>query len=254
MQQIPDERIIQIPYTTSPSMERFSVPWRETRPNIIEHYVYQKKLELKNYPGELCVTSPDCPAEVIEHAAEKCGLKARSIEDLALQMAEDVAIMRDGKLAAICFCFPSGWVPAERIGMLLSTIHEPVADSHKLVRLSQTLAKTMADPSQGCFRRYVWTVSSHAGLSHHPNKIRRDDSENRTLYFRVETQTSIPIGDQRSSLFAVKIDMYPLQDLLSEQKFADRLMASLNSMSDAVLDYKNLREIRSLLNRTLRSE
>ena len=63
------------------------------------------------------------------------------------------------------------------------------------------------------------------------------------LYFRVETQTSAPIDDE-TSIFFIKIEVLPLKEVWSKN-----ILESINSMSDNILNYKGLVEIKDLLNR-----
>ena len=41
--------------------------------------------------------------------------------------------MHKGKLEAISFCFPSGWIPTEVLGKDFAFLHEPVADNDLLI-------------------------------------------------------------------------------------------------------------------------
>jgi hypothetical protein len=72
---------------------------------------------------------------------------------------------------------------------------------------------------------------------HRPEKIQLEN-----LFFRLETQISTPL-DQDSSLFLVKVEVCPLQEVWS-----DIMLESINSMSDNVLQYKKLKNIKSYLN------
>lgn len=67
------------------------------------------------------------------------------------------------------------------------------------------------------------------------------DFEN--LYLRVETQTTTPL-DKEISLFFVKVDVHPLTKVWS-----NKILESINSMSNEVLEYKNLFEIKDFLNK-----
>ena len=64
-----------------------------------------------------------------------------------------------------------------------------------------------------------------------------------SLYFRVETQTSTPI-DKNTSLFLIKVEVFPLRDI-----WDPKILDSINSMSESILNYKGLVEIKDLLNR-----
>jgi hypothetical protein len=158
--------------------------------------------------------------------------------------------MQDGVLSAICFCFPSSWVPTERIGMPLGKIHEHVADGQKLVAASPKIAHVMSDLEQGSFRRYVWTITNSPRLSQHPShKNANIPVTIEDLYYRVETQTTLPLPSTtgRSSLFLVKVEVCPLSHLWSNLEQRQTLYDSIFSMSEAVLEYKNLRTIKTIL-------
>jgi len=176
--------------------------------------------------------------------------RIKKIEDLALCLNEDVALLEDDILTAICFCFPSSWVPAKRLGMALAQIHHPVADGERLVQASPKIANVMSDPQQGSFRRYVWTISNSPELSQHPlRKSNAIPNGVEDLYYRLETQTTLPITTSkgRASLFLVKVEVCPLMVFWQNQEQRTQICASIQSMSEAVLEYKNLHSIKALL-------
>ena len=193
---------------------------------------------------------------LVGQALDYCGLpNFYSLPQLAMSIEEDIAIMHQGRLEAICFCFPSSWIPAERIGMTLTDIHEPVADGDRLRTASQRIAETMADPNQGSFRRHVWTISNSGELSQHPGvKSNRVPEDINDLWFRLETQTTVPLGDGMSSLFFVRVETEPLATIWNDMEKRTTLMASINSMTDAVLTYKNLHHVKDLLNKKMTPE
>ena len=57
-----------------------------------------------------------------------------SLIDLTLKFEEDFAIMHKGKMETVSVCFPSGWIPKEKLGKHLSAIHEPIADTHHTLK------------------------------------------------------------------------------------------------------------------------
>ena len=96
---------------------------------------------------------------------------------------------------------------------------------------------------QPSFRRWVWTVTVNPDLSNHPdNQKNINPTSIDDLYFRWETQTTARV-DNDTSLFFVKVDVVPLRTVWNQ-----RILDSINSMSDAVLTYKNLHNIKRLLN------
>lgn len=242
------QQIIKIPYTTGPSMVRNTGNVFNTNPST--YHIRQKHLELLAYNTDLYATTVECQQQgLVSRAAEYCGQKTDSIVDLAKCLEEDIAIMSHGVLQAICFCFPSSWIPSERIGMALTDIHTPVADGERLRAMSQRIAQTMADPEQGSFRRWVWTITNSGELSQHPSRKNNVIPESiDDLYFRIETQTTAPLGDGVSSLFFVNVDTCPLRELWLSMEIRNKLIDSINSMTDSILAYKNLNHIKNLLN------
>ena len=233
---------VKVPYTTGPNMIRNVGPVFNQHPS--QDIIRLKKQELEKFNKDLWAQQPDLE-KIIEKAAQHCNVYSDQIVDLALRLEEDVAVMHQGKLAAICFCFPSSFIPSERVGLHLSDIHKPVADGHQLVKSSSSIARVMCE--QPSFRRWVWTITNNPNLSNHPlTKLSSIPSSIDDLYFRVETQTTAAV-DENTSLFFVKVDVVPLREVWCRQ-----ISESLDSMSDAVLTYKNLHHIKELL-KTYRS-
>jgi hypothetical protein len=235
---------IKVPYTTGPNMVRNEGPVFISDPD--QQIIRQKRIQIELYGTDLYGQLPESKL-VIERAALKCNVYSDQIVDLALRLEEDVAVMHRGKLAGICFCFPSGFKPSERVGLSLSEIHKPVADSDQLVKASPGIARVMTE--QHSFRRYVWTVTVNPDLSNHPaNSKDVVPATMADLYFRWETQTTLRVDDE-TSLFFVKVDVVPLSNVWNQ-----RILDSINSMSDAVLTYKNLHSIKQLLNTFIRQK
>jgi len=229
---------VKTPYTTGPNMIKNTGPVFISHPN--QEIIKQKKAELDRFGTDLWAQEPRTE-QIVKKAAEYCNVFTDDIRDLALMLEEDVAVMNKGRLSAICFCFPSGFIPSERIGMSLSDIHKPVGDGEQLVKASPGIARVMTE--QASFRRHVWTVTNNPHLSNHPNT--RIDSQPQSideLYFRWETQTTARV-DNDTSLFFVKMDVLPLREVWNQ-----RILDSINSMTDSVLTYKNLHHIKKLLN------
>jgi hypothetical protein len=245
---MPIEFPVKVPYSTTPNMVRNTGAVFNSKPS--RYYLEQKRLELIARGDDLYATTWEADVNhLIRKANEYCGQPGHfSITQLALSIEEDIAIMHKGMLAAICFCFPSSWTPKERIGMPLMKIHEAVADGDKLITASQRIAETMASVEQGSFRRHVWTICNSGELSQHPARkssvIPQSIDE---LFYRVETQTTAPLGDGDSSLFFVKVETCPLAELWADAEKRELIKESVSSMTDDVLDYKNLHHIKTLL-------
>ena len=239
---------VKVPYSTAPDIVKLKEDFSLTP---ISDKMHDYKLQ------ECSVFNGDLFAEIKSDELQNCISIINSkynlpftstIRDLAMNVEEDIAILALDKVQAICFCSPSGFVPSKIIGKSFFEIHKPIPDSNLLLKMSDKLTSMMADTSRGCYRRFVWTITSNPSLSQHPslkNKfipISLDD-----LYFRTESQTTIPLGDNVHMLFTVKVEMNPLSSIWKDSERRDVLMNSIDSMSDAMLEYKNLKAIKSIL-------
>ncbi len=229
---------VKVPYTTGPNMIKNTGPVFISPPS--QDIIKQKKVEIERFGQDLYGQEKGME-KIIARAAEYCNVYSDQVLDLALRLEEDVAVMHQGRLAAICFCFPSGFIPGQRVGMSLGDIHKAVADGDQLVKASPGISRVMTE--QPSFRRWVWTITNNPSLSNHPStKIDTVPQTIDDLYFRWETQTTARV-DNETSLFFVKVDVVPLKNVWDR-----RILDSVNSMSDSVLSYKNLHNIKKLLN------
>ena len=240
---------VKVPYSTAPDIVKFKDDFKLTP--ISDRIRANKLKELEEFSSDLFneirnYNLIDC-LKVIN---TKYNLPASTtILDLAMNVEEDIAILSSGKVIAICFCSPSGFIPSNVVGKSFFEIHQPIPDSDLLLKMSDKLTSMMADSSRGCYRRFVWTITSNPSMSQHPslkNKVIPESVDD--LYFRTETQTTIPLGDNVHMLFSVKVEMNPLNRIWGNHEKRNTLIDSIHSMSDAMLEYKNLKKIKSILN------
>ncbi len=239
--------IIKIPYTTRPFMIRNKGDIFSHKPNLI--YLKQKQREIRTKGSDLYgVSSKAKEQNLIARMAEFCSVEITTeITRLAMCFEEDIAILHNNKLEAICFCFPSSWVPAQRLGFSLEQIHTPVADGTQLIKASNTIAQKMAENPELSFRRYVWTITTTGLLSNHPSyRLASSVHSIEDLFFRLETQTTAALGDGLTSFFFVKVDVIPLHSIWDS--YGTQILESINSMSDAIVSYKNLGLVKRFLN------
>lgn len=239
--------IIKVPYLTVPSMQRYYGPLYNSKPDIL--IINEKKEELEKYNTNLFGSLPGYDSIVNKVSALLCKTETNNIVDLALNFEEDIAILKDGKLISICFCFPSSWIPAQRLGLSLAEIHTPVADNEKLVAISSKIASTIS--SSGPYRRYVWTITNNPKLSNYPSNQEHKSTAIDNLYFRYEIQTTLPIIDENACVFFVKVSVVPLNEIWVNKTYRELIVQSINSMSDNILQYKKLTYIKELLNKNV---
>ena len=231
---------VKTPFTNNPSMTRLEEAVYNQTPNQKYLDEKQKQVDLlgEKLLGETEISKKE---NLIEKFQNFCNLdKGLSLKEITTKFEEDFAIMYKGKMETVSVCFPSGWIPKEKLGKNLSNIHEPVADSEQLIKASDKLTDYMTKQS---IKRWVWTITTSNELSNFPDYTKPELTTFENLYFRVETQTTAPI-DNLTSLFFIKVDVLPLA-----QVWDKKIIDSINSMSDKVLKYKGLEQIKELLNK-----
>lgn len=106
---------VKVPYTVSADISKFD--GQVFNPTPDPDYLIQKKRELERYGMDVAAAEPGA-GSLVQRLAGYTGLSASAdIRELTLQLEEDLAILENGILKAICFCFPSGFRPAEKLGL-----------------------------------------------------------------------------------------------------------------------------------------
>jgi dimethylamine monooxygenase subunit A len=173
-----------------------------------------------------------------------------------LAFEEDFAVLdgATGTLPWLCVCVPSHWAPEDKLGLDFAALHGPVADNAALVAASQHLVALAT--SGDCWERFVWTISPSPRHDQHPLRHARtpwSTTEEPELFasqcwLRAERQVFFPVGQNtRQAVFAIRVMLQPLVQAVQAPGAAARLRDSLASMSQAVLDYKNLGPARDRL-------
>lgn len=181
---------------------------------------------------------------------------------LELAFEEDFAVLdgATGTLPWLSVCVPSHWAPEDKLGLDFAAVHAPVADNAALVAASQQLVALATGGD--CWERSVWTVSPSARHDQHPRRharapwpqARDTDAFASECWLRAERQVFFPVGQgTRQAVFAIRVMLQPLAQAVQTPEQARRMHDSLASMSQAVLDYKNLSAAREPLLRWLAS-
>ncbi len=243
---------VKVPYSTAPDIVKLKDEFNLT--SISDEVLTFKLEELNKFHDDLTneITSDEllCSLKII---SEKYNLPdAKTIEDLAKCVQDDLAILSFGKVIAICFCAPSGFIPSKVVGKSFFEIHHPIPDSELLLKMSDKLSSMLSDISRGSYRRHIWTITANPSMSQHPSmKDKFHPKSISDLYFRTETQTTVPLGDNVHMLFSVKVEMTPLKDIWMDSVKKNTILESIDTMSEAMLEYKNLRIIKSILKQEL---
>ena len=233
---------VKVPYTVGPDIVKYEGPAFNVHPDPV--YLSEKKNELALNEHQICGSISD---NYLHHLNAFCGFDLNvSLPQICAQLEEDVAILKDGYLQSIGFCFPSGLYPAQKLGLSFFDMHLPVGDGETLRRSSEKVS-ALISKKDAMFRRYVWTLTSLPSLSQLPSYDKPVPQSINDLYFRTETQTTVGV-DGHICLFFVKVDMHPLLQVWDDKEKRQMVMESINSMSEAVITYKNLHLIKEIVN------
>lgn len=174
------------------------------------------------------------------------------VYNLTMSIQEDWVLFspnKSGKLSAqvLSVHFPSGWDPKEKVNMTFSEIHEPVADNNLIMKASEHISNIICN--KGPYVRHVWTISDSDDLSRHPKLIFKKEIENiDQLWYRCERQVTVPLAEE-ACLFLIRVYLVPLIEVFKDNTKKKCLIDSINSMSHAALEYKNLLRVKDLINR-----
>jgi dimethylamine monooxygenase subunit A len=167
-----------------------------------------------------------------------------------LAFEEDFAVVdaADAGIPWLAVCLPSFWAPEEKVGRHFAEVHAPVADNNLLIRASEALTRTVTGPAR-C-ERFVWTITDHPRLHGHPQRIdprRWADTPVASAWWRTERQTFIPLPALGQAVFTIHVEIQTLAAAIAAPGRAAALLAAVESMSPAVLDYRGLTGVRQPL-------
>jgi len=173
---------------------------------------------------------------------------------LSLALHEDLAIV-DGDRASLpwmAVCLPSHWVPADKVGRSFAQVHAPVADNATLLAAAAHLSRLVCGEQR--WERFVWTVTPRGAHDQHPQRAAGHGWQPGTpeqvaarAHWRTEHQSFIPLPERQQAVFAIHVDVQPLAQAIATPERAAKLHAALASMSDAVLAYRSLADVREPL-------
>jgi dimethylamine monooxygenase subunit A len=179
------------------------------------------------------------------------GADTTSIETLGRTWEPDFVILDRAaphQVRGGCVCFPSGWSLREKIGKSLFVTHAPVPDLNDDLgaNISKLLSRIEADQF---FQRTNWGLTGAAELDQHP---RHDipaigaETDPQRVYLRIEWQVLTAIS-AAELLFGIRVFHVPVEEVKSSPELALRLARNLETMPDAVAQYKRLDQCRGWL-------
>jgi hypothetical protein len=164
------------------------------------------------------------------------------LDALARALQEDFAVLcagenYEGRAALIDVRFPSGWRPERLRDATFLATHAPVPGFPGDPNAAKSMVRTMVE--RGPFVRFVWTLSPDARLDRHPDvagAANWRDAE--CVFLRVERQVTVPLPAASTSVFLIRVYLYPFAELSDEQHA--RTLAAVAAMPDEIRAYKHL--------------
>ena len=253
---------IAVPFRMQPGLRRIDCDGLRLTPLEPGSRLHEEKL---------AVLEAGCSRQVVPGFDPAPALAAIAARDPAgsaggpveLAFEEDFAVLdgATGTLPWLCVCVPSHWAPEDKLGLDFAALHGPVADNAVLLAASKQLVALATGGD--CWERSVWTISPSPRYDQHPRRQsrtpwpREDDPATfaALCWLRSERQVFFPVGQgTRQAVFAIRVSLRPLVEAVRTPEQAQRLHDSIASMSQAVLDYKNLSAARAPLLRWLQDK
>ena len=162
-------------------------------------------------------------------------LSSNNYLEIAKEIDEDLLIHRTKYnldfLSSTHVCFPSGWLPEDKIGKSFEEIHMPVP-----MNLNNSVKLVNAIINGGIFERFVWSVVFEKKYNFHPRfHFKNFNLEIPKLFVKVERQVTVGFPKYGFCLFILR------QYLIEEQEIDKRcLCESIIGMNLEQKKYKQM--------------
>lgn len=225
-------------------------------PDLLE----ERRALLNENPASYAVASNEAGPLLREAAAFARSLgvpitDAASAETLGTAWEPDYVLL-DGSLRvqAGCVCFPSFWSLPEKLGQVIHLVHAPVPGLNEEVGAKIRVFLERLKPGD-IWERWNWGLAATPERNCHPEMRRARLDATATLattWFRVEHQALVRLPETGAILFGIRIHSRTLEEeAAASPGFAAALKRQLETMPDAVLDYKGLAACRQSLMKLL---
>jgi hypothetical protein len=251
------EKIFRTPYSTAPHYEIYDGELTDLRTNLDKYIEREFEWTVRSNKSYF-EDSPPAPLALVERAVRILGLEKHLgghnysgetlLRRLGVLIQEDIAIIQNGMLVNAYIAFPTNWNPIDKKFKTLAEIHCPVAHSDALVKASSKICDKLANTGKN-YHRYAWTITHDGKYSHHPDVVKvpfdlKPYSALSGTFVRIEHQKTFPISENTFG-FLINVQVIPM--LFLSYNARQNLIISLESMSDEIIDYKNIREHRNML-------
>ncbi|QFU75214.1 DUF3445 domain-containing protein [Halioglobus maricola] len=167
-------------------------------------------------------------------AGEEC------LWDISLAVADDLAIMEKRSsqyhLTAASLCSPSHWLLAEKVGLAMRDIHDPIPGFHE--KLTPRIDRFFEHlrPNHPVVR-FNWSVLAEDNLAQLPGEEATVTADT-PLFYRVERQSLVRLPETGAIAFSIRVYVHPLDMLASTKGAIPSLLAAIDAASPEISIYK----------------
>jgi len=153
------------------------------------------------------------------------------------------------RLQAAVVCFPSSWVPAEKIGLSLDDIHQIVPGLN--TTLGATISQFLTRLRPGtAYERANWGLAATPERNLHPalHRPRLDlPADPAGIWLRIEDQILAALPVTGGILFGIRLRVIPLATILADPQLKPGFQRALATMPEDLAAYKGLSAIKAEL-------
>lgn len=155
------------------------------------------------------------------------------------------------RLQAALVCFPSSWVPAEKIGLSLDEIHQIVPKLN--ATLGATISQFLGRLRPGtAYERANWGLAATPERNLHPALHRPRlglPVDLSRIWLRIEDQILAALPVTGGILFGIRLRVIPLATILADPQLKPGFQRALATMPKDLAEYKGLSAIQSEISR-----
>ena len=166
------------------------------------------------------------------------------LELASLLIQEDLIIMKPKEnifyLDSASLCAPTRWSLREKFQQSLSELHQSVPGyKDKIDSRVNTIFTNL--PDQKIFERYNWSIFDSPELFQpvgNKSLVEIKNTQPDKLFIRVERQTIRRLDYSRAVLFAVRVHVNPITDIINNKKAISDLIQAIQNLEQDMKTYK----------------
>lgn len=174
--------------------------------------------------------------------------------DVSTRLEPDVVLIRaddDHRLITVggCVCFPSKWSLPEKLGLSVAEVHDAVPGMNVVLRERVDKLLQSLKPGEGWVRSN-WSSEASPEWNQHPLRVTRPFTsplDPHAVWLRREHQLLFRLPETGGIVFGIRLELTSLAEVKADPELTRRWARSLQTMPEALLQYKRLLAVRDEL-------